>query len=457
MTLSSAIEIENTLSQSPSSFSIYSPRSSSSSSSPSSPSPKLGATSSKDLADSYSSNTNSAKSKIATAMSTKGLKTLRNGNKNKSAIDGKRSTYKHVPHCLKPAHLVAKRNARERTRVQAVNSAFGKLRKHVPYEAKHKRLSKVKTLRLAIDYIQHLQTILQDHDKRTAGLSFAHSELESAVENPASSRARRRAKISDARFPPLPHPSIASTTTYCIKPTNLDSYGRSAAQGYHVTNIPQLSEPIGLKMNEPGSSNLSPSDSCPVVPITSSTRLPSRKNSLYSETQLLGGRYPSSYSSPEQRYSESFFDQNNFTSCNLHKSYTESPQESNYPQKNSGILRDHVNSRLPSALEGHVYQDIIDITLHKSQNTSGVCQTPFACHQSGDDFSRYADTNRDSLAVRSQENRAWPPDFSGEEIYYHNPNHPNLNSNLSRSDIGRNVMTYTSLSNDMPFSEFPDY
>ncbi|ESO84158.1 hypothetical protein LOTGIDRAFT_80373, partial [Lottia gigantea] len=57
-------------------------------------------------------------------------------------------------------HLVAKRNARERRRVQAVNSAFTKLRKHVPYEARHKRLSKVKTLQLAIDYIHALQDII---------------------------------------------------------------------------------------------------------------------------------------------------------------------------------------------------------------------------------------------------------------------------------------------------------
>lgn len=55
----------------------------------------------------------------------------------------KRSTYKHVPHREKPAHLVARRNARERRRVQAVNSAFVRLRRHIPYGNKNKRLSKV--------------------------------------------------------------------------------------------------------------------------------------------------------------------------------------------------------------------------------------------------------------------------------------------------------------------------
>jgi len=53
--------------------------------------------------------------------------------------------YKHVPHRDKPPHLVARRNARERRRVQAVNSAFLRLRRHLPHPVtgKHKRLSKV--------------------------------------------------------------------------------------------------------------------------------------------------------------------------------------------------------------------------------------------------------------------------------------------------------------------------
>lgn len=40
--------------------------------------------------------------------------------------------YKHVPHKDRPPLVVARRNARERRRVQAVNTAFMKLRKIVP-------------------------------------------------------------------------------------------------------------------------------------------------------------------------------------------------------------------------------------------------------------------------------------------------------------------------------------
>jgi hypothetical protein len=42
------------------------------------------------------------------------------------------AVYKHVPHRDKPPQLVERRNARERRRVQAVNSAFSRLRKVVP-------------------------------------------------------------------------------------------------------------------------------------------------------------------------------------------------------------------------------------------------------------------------------------------------------------------------------------
>ena len=77
-----------------------------------------------------------------------------------------KTTYKHVPHSEKPPHLVARRNARERRRVETVNNAFLRLRRHVPTDTKHKRLSKVKTLRNAIDYIKRLTDMIDDYDKQ---------------------------------------------------------------------------------------------------------------------------------------------------------------------------------------------------------------------------------------------------------------------------------------------------
>ncbi|XP_052807314.1 achaete-scute complex protein T4-like [Mya arenaria] len=85
--------------------------------------------------------------------------------------------YKHVPHSEKPPHLVARRNARERRRVETVNNAFIRLRRHVPIETKHKRLSKVKTLRYAIDYIKRLVDMINEHDKQYGSpcFNFGHS------------------------------------------------------------------------------------------------------------------------------------------------------------------------------------------------------------------------------------------------------------------------------------------
>lgn len=73
-------------------------------------------------------------------------------------------------------HLVARRNARERRRVQAVNNAFAKLRKAVPLENRNKRLSKVKTLQRAIEYIESLQDILQE----TGGTQDMHTSYSAA-------------------------------------------------------------------------------------------------------------------------------------------------------------------------------------------------------------------------------------------------------------------------------------
>lgn len=95
-----------------------------------------------------------------------------------------KSTYKHVPHREKPVHLVARRNARERRRVQAVNSAFARLRKCVPVENRNKRLSKVKTLQRAIEYIAALQDVLQDAEEQEDGLMMTGRSSSASLNNP---------------------------------------------------------------------------------------------------------------------------------------------------------------------------------------------------------------------------------------------------------------------------------
>lgn len=55
---------------------------------------------------------------------------------------------------------VARRNERERKRVKLVNEGFNTLRKHVPHSSKNKKMSKVDTLRSAVEYIRRLKELL---------------------------------------------------------------------------------------------------------------------------------------------------------------------------------------------------------------------------------------------------------------------------------------------------------
>nr|AAA03722.1 transcriptional regulator [Gallus gallus] len=60
------------------------------------------------------------------------------------------------------------RNERERNRVKLVNLGFATLREHVPNGAANKKMSKVETLRSAVEYIRALQQLLDEHDAVSA-------------------------------------------------------------------------------------------------------------------------------------------------------------------------------------------------------------------------------------------------------------------------------------------------
>ena len=59
---------------------------------------------------------------------------------------------------------MAKRNERERNRVKMVNMAFDKLRQRIPWAESNPKMSKVDTLRAALEYIKCMQTIIQECD-----------------------------------------------------------------------------------------------------------------------------------------------------------------------------------------------------------------------------------------------------------------------------------------------------
>ncbi|EDW66361.2 achaete [Drosophila virilis] len=75
---------------------------------------------------------------------------------------------------------VVRRNARERNRVKQVNNGFSQLRQHIPVAiiadlsngrrgigpGANKKLSKVSTLRMAVEYIRRLQRLIDDNDQQ---------------------------------------------------------------------------------------------------------------------------------------------------------------------------------------------------------------------------------------------------------------------------------------------------
>ncbi|KAI4503853.1 hypothetical protein M0802_001256 [Mischocyttarus mexicanus] len=129
-------------------------------------------------------------------MSNNDMKSLQMHACKKSKIYGQATgAYGTVPH--QPAS-VARRNARERNRVKQVNNGFATLRQHIPpnvaqtlsgsttgthggSRAGSKKLSKVETLRMAVEYIRCLQRLLDEHDNRSDGSSSIVSPSQSTI------------------------------------------------------------------------------------------------------------------------------------------------------------------------------------------------------------------------------------------------------------------------------------
>lgn len=115
-------------------------------------------------------------------MSTRMPLQLLSNNSSFSSNESKRKSArrsKHIPHHLRPKHLVDERNYRERQRVHDVNQAFQMLQTLLPFdttstvyddqgrawlieEPAATRMSKVQTLKTAVDYIEALQRMLSE-------------------------------------------------------------------------------------------------------------------------------------------------------------------------------------------------------------------------------------------------------------------------------------------------------
>lgn len=89
-----------------------------------------------------------------------------------------------------PPVAVARRNARERNRVKQVNNGFATLRQHIPnsiaaaFESNagrggNKKLSKVETLRMAVEYIRTLEDLLASDESEQSNASSSSISVSS--------------------------------------------------------------------------------------------------------------------------------------------------------------------------------------------------------------------------------------------------------------------------------------
>ncbi|RZB39884.1 HLH domain containing protein [Asbolus verrucosus] len=124
---------------------------------------------------------------------------------------------------------VARRNARERNRVKQVNNGFANLRQHIPsfiasaFESNsrggNKKLSKVETLRMAVEYIRSLEDLLavDDGSSETGGTVSNSSSFSSPSSTLPYQMLSPSADEDDLSTNPTPPPQY----TYQIIPGHL--------------------------------------------------------------------------------------------------------------------------------------------------------------------------------------------------------------------------------------------
>jgi achaete-scute complex protein len=125
---------------------------------------------------------------------------------------------------------VQRRNARERNRVKQVNNGFANLRQHIPSNVAaaissggrgaNKKLSKVDTLKMAVEYIRNLQQMLEDNEN-DANSSTGSSRLGSSYYNQI----------------PCSEPSSSPTPSYSSD-TSAHSYTQVTTVTHHFKSEP---------------------------------------------------------------------------------------------------------------------------------------------------------------------------------------------------------------------------
>lgn len=129
---------------------------------------------------------------------------------------------------------VARRNARERNRVKQVNNGFSNLRQHIPQHVvtnlsksgrgSAKKLSKVDTLKMAVEYIRRLKDMLDENENSASANSSTSSYYSDGSQLQSISR-------SEA--------SLSPTPSYSSETSSHASYTPNIIQSHHQTHFKQ--------------------------------------------------------------------------------------------------------------------------------------------------------------------------------------------------------------------------
>lgn len=175
---------------------------------------------------------------------------------NQAMSDGKykkKYNYNAAPYPGPQTPSVVRRNARERNRVKQVNNGFANLRQHIPHKVisslsntagrgASKKLSKVDTLKLAVEYIKSLQTMLDETEQKKKQNNNKSQLTPHSLNYSSLSNASDVSSVS-------PAPSYASDTSYVgnnnsyhikdhFKTEPYDSYQQSESPSPTIPNYP---------------------------------------------------------------------------------------------------------------------------------------------------------------------------------------------------------------------------
>lgn len=148
--------------------------------------------------------------------------------------------YAHMPYGPSQPASVQRRNARERNRVKQVNNGFANLRQHIPSDVvttlssggrgASKKLSKVDTLRIAVEYIRRLQDLLDDDTDASSMASSSSSRLSQNSTGSYYSTTSSPMQCTSIPPPPCSETSASPTPSYSSENSSIGGHGTYPTQ-----------------------------------------------------------------------------------------------------------------------------------------------------------------------------------------------------------------------------------